>query len=201
MCKKGLLWREAALQAYYYYLNVKSIKRENSLPTVTDCSTALTGRLFSFWIGNWITHSNSSFENCKTMFLFPLQYVPNNILFIAQFQRIVPLLYTHTEHLGFWNWFPPLSGWLEQPWLVFHTPISIASQQLTAGSLDQVSLQPSEQLPGKGQYFWATDGYACHGCYSLGTCYRPTDTCSDMHGLWVSFLAVLKSLEVVLPTS
>lgn len=31
------------------------------------------------------------------MFLFPLQYVPNCILFTAQFQRIVPLLYIHTE--------------------------------------------------------------------------------------------------------
>lgn len=30
------------------------------------------------------------------MFLFPLQYVPNCILFTAQFQRIVPLLYIYT---------------------------------------------------------------------------------------------------------
>lgn len=94
-------------------------KGKLSLPTVTDCSTALTGRLFSFWIGNWITYSNSSFENCKTMFLFPLQHVPNYILFIAQFQSIVLLLHTHTEHLGFWNSFSPISGWLEQPMTCF----------------------------------------------------------------------------------
>lgn len=68
-------------------------------------------------------------------------------------------IYIHTQHFGFWNWFPPVSGWFEQPWLVSHASISITSQQMTAGSLDQASHQPSEQLPGKGQYFWATDGY------------------------------------------
>lgn len=104
------------------------------------------------------------------------------------------LCYIHTQDLGFCNWFPPVSGWFEQPWLVSHTPISITSLQLTAGSLDRASHQPSEQLPGKGQYFWATDGYACHGCYSLGSCYCTTDTCSDLRALWASFLGVLKSL-------
>lgn len=63
------------------------------------------------------------------------------------------LCYKHTQHLGFWNWFPPISGWFEQPWLVSHTPISTTSQQLRAGSLDWASHQAFRTAAGKRTIF------------------------------------------------
>lgn len=69
------------------------------------------------------------------MFLFPLQYVPNWILFTAQFQRIVPLQCTHTA-----PWFLKLVSpnfWLVWTTCFPHTQFSIIpaaeSRQLGPG--------------------------------------------------------------------